>query len=77
MTTPTQQQETIAMWGLYGMGLLLLFIAIFLDPIGSSPDSGVVDLGPTGTRWLLGGIGGAFLMGGVWAHFKNKSFGSK
>jgi hypothetical protein len=75
MTSPARRQEAIARWGLFGVGLLLLVIAVFLDPIGSSPDSGVVDLGPTGTRWLLGGLGGAFWVGGAWVQFKNKSSG--
>jgi hypothetical protein len=70
MTTPTKEQETIAMWGLLGIGLLLLVIAIFSAPIGASPDSGVVDLGSTGTKWLLGGLGAAFLLSGFWVHFK-------
>jgi hypothetical protein len=77
MPTPTKQQETIAMWGLFGIGLLLLVIAIFLDPLGSSPDSGLFDLGPSGTRWLMGALGGALLLGGVWVHFHNRSSGSK
>jgi hypothetical protein len=73
MTAPAKQQESIARWGLLGIGLLLLFLAIFGDPIGSSPDSGVVDLGPTGTRWLLGGLGGVLVLGGAWVQFKPKS----
>ena len=77
MNAPTKQQETIAMWGLFGIGLLLLVIAIFLDPIGSSPDSGVVDLGPAGTKLLLGGVGAALLLGGTWVNLKNKSSGPK
>ena len=65
------------MRGLFVIGLLLIVIAIFTDPIGSSPDSGIVDLGVTGTRWLLGFLGGAFVFGGVWTYFKRKSSGSK
>ena len=77
MTTPNNQQETIAMWGLFGIGLLLIFTAMFTDPIGPSPDSGVIDLGVLGTRWLLGFLGGAFVLGGVWTYFRRKSSGSK
>ena len=65
------------MWSLFGIGSLLLVIAVFLDPIGSSPDSGIVDLGPTGTRWFLGILGGAFFLGGAWPIFKNKLRDSK
>jgi hypothetical protein len=48
------------------MGCLLLASAVFLDPLGSAPDSGVMDLGQTGTRWLLGALGGAIVASGIW-----------
>jgi hypothetical protein len=66
------QQERVATWGLFGIGLLLLGIAIFLDPIGVAPDSGLFDLGGTGTKWLLGGLGSAFILGGVWTVVQKK-----
>ena len=65
------------MRGLFGIGLLFLVIAIFLDPIGTSPDSGAVDLGQSATKWLLGGFGAVFLLGGAWINFYNKSSGPK
>ena len=65
------------MWGLFGIGLLLIVIAVFTDPIGPSPDTGIVDLGVSGTRWLLGFLGGTFVLGGVWTCFRGKSSGSK
>ena len=65
------------MWGLFGIGLLLIFIAILADPFGPSPDSGIIDLGVSGTRWLLGILGGAFVLGGTWTYFRRKSSGSK
>jgi hypothetical protein len=77
VNAPTKQQQTIAKWGLIEIALLLLVIAVFLDPIGSSPDSGVVDLDPTGTKWFLGGLGALWLLGGAWVNFKNKSSGPK
>jgi hypothetical protein len=77
MTTPNNQPETNAMWGLLGIGLLLIVLAIFTDPVGASPNTGIVDLGVSGTRWLLGFLGGAFVLGGVWTYFKGKSSGSK
>ena len=52
------------MWGLFGVGGLLLFIAAFVDPVGSSPDTGVIALGPQGTRWFLGGLGALLLAAG-------------
>ncbi|MEO6688147.1 MAG: hypothetical protein ABIN56_03465 [Dokdonella sp.] len=70
MTTPTSKHESITLWGLLGIGVLLLVVAIFLDPFGPSPDSGLVDLSPTGTRWILGGCGAGFLFGAAWTFFK-------
>jgi hypothetical protein len=66
------QHERVATWGLLGIGLLLLGIAIFLDPIGVAPDSGLFDLGSTGTRWLLGSLGCAFILRGVWTVIQKK-----
>jgi hypothetical protein len=77
MSPRTRQQEAIATPGLLAIGVLLLVIAIFLDPIGSSPDSGMFYLGPTATRWLLGLLGGAFLLAGLRACFKSGSTRSK
>jgi hypothetical protein len=76
MTIPINLHEAKAMWGLLAIGLLCLVIAIFQDPLGSTPDSGEIDLGPTGTRWLLGAFGSAFLIAGAWVHFKKRSSGS-
>jgi hypothetical protein len=73
MKPAAKEQETVAMWGLYAIAFLLLAIATFLDPIGTSPDSGVFDLGVTGTKWLLGGLGWGFLVGGLWSSFKRKA----
>jgi hypothetical protein len=77
MAIPNNQQETNALLGLFGIGILLIVIAIFTDPIGPSPDSGMVDLGVSGTRWLLGFIGGTFVLGGALTYFRGKSSGSK
>ena len=67
------QKETIAIWALIGIGLMLLFIAINIDPIGRSPDSGIIDLGVSGTRWLLGVFGAVFAFGGARTAYKGKS----
>lgn len=72
----TKQQAAVAKWGVLGIGGLLLIIAIFTDPVGSSPDSGILALGPTGTRWLLGCLGGAMLVGGAWTYVREKFFNS-
>lgn len=53
--------------GLLGIGILLLTIAVFFDPIGSSPDTGVLDLGSRGTKWLLGAFGVSFIASGIGA----------
>jgi hypothetical protein len=67
-----QYQERIAKWCLLGIGSLLLLIAIFFDPIGSSPDSGVINLGTTGTKWLLGIFGSASILASAWGFLKKK-----
>ena len=56
--------------GLFGIGILLLTIAVFCDPIGSSPDTGVLDLGSSGTKWLLGAFGTSFIAAGMGALVK-------
>lgn len=66
MTHQANQREMIAAWSLIAIGVLLLAIAIFFDPIGPSPDSGIVDLGAIGTKWLVGCLGGVFVAGGGW-----------
>jgi hypothetical protein len=57
MKSQPRQQQTITLWGSFGIGALLLVIAIYFDPVGTSPDSGVIDLGRSGTKWLIGGLG--------------------
>lgn len=70
MIKTTSQQEKISSWSLVVIGLLLISTAVFFDPIGSSPESGVVDLGIVGTKWLLGILGGACVLGGAFFFFK-------
>jgi len=72
MNESSRQQEHIAMLGLFGIGILLLVIAIFFDPIGSFPDTGLFDLGTTGTKWLLGALGAFFLVGGLWCFVRTQ-----
>jgi hypothetical protein len=71
----TKKQTVLASWSLIGIGALLLIIVLFFDPIGSFPDSGVIDFGSTGTKWFLGSLGVFFLAAGVWSSMKDK-FGS-
>jgi len=57
MTEGRPDQERYARWGLFFVAGLLLVIAIFFDPVGPSPESGLLEPGPLGTRLLLGGLG--------------------
>ena len=77
MNASTKTQKKIEIFGLIGIGLVLLAIALFFDPIGQSPDSGVLDLGSTGSKWLLGTFGVVFLVGGIWSFIKAKTSTSK
>jgi hypothetical protein len=77
MDVSTKNQKKIEALGLIGVGFILLAIALFFDPIGQSPDSGVLDLGSTGSKWLLGTFGVIFVAGGVWSLIKAKISGSK
>lgn len=70
MNAPQEKTHRIAQRGLLAIGTLLLGIALFADPIGPSPDSGVLDLGSTGTRYLLGVLGGVFLAGDIAGFFR-------
>lgn len=72
MNTSTKTQKKIEVLGLIGIGFMLLTIALFFDPIGQSPESGVLDLGSMGSKWLLGTFGLIFLVGGVWSLIKAK-----
>ena len=73
MNTPTKRSKQVEVAGLLGIGILLLVIAAFVDPIGSSPDTGVLDLGSSGTKWLLGAFGAFFVAAGTRAFFKARS----
>jgi hypothetical protein len=77
MTDTSDQQKAVAMYGVFGVGALLVVIAVFVDPVGPSPDSGVFDLGPIGTKWLLGVLGGSMVLGGSWLYVREKFFGSE
>lgn len=72
MHTPRPSSARIEIAALLGIGALLLFIALFLDPIGSDPDTGVFDLGTRGTKWLLGIFGACFVAAGLGAMRKAK-----
>lgn len=65
MNAPAGQSKYVAVIGLFGIGALLLCVAVFVDPIGSSPDTGILDLGTRGTKWLLGAFGAVFIAAGV------------
>ena len=75
MKNPSPQEpreERVASWSLFGIGSLLLVIAILFDPIGPSPDSGIIDLGTSRTKWLLGIFGSFFLLAAIWSFLRKK-----
>jgi hypothetical protein len=71
------KQTAVAGWGAVGVGLILLVIGLFFDPIGSDPDTGMIHLGVTGTKWLLDAFGALFLLTGAWALIKARPGRSK
>lgn len=73
MNTPAKRSKYVEVIGLAGIGVLLLAIAAFVDPIGSSPDTGVLDLGVNGTKRLLGVFGVFFIAAGIAALVKARS----
>ncbi len=62
---PQPPQDPRSSWISIGLGCFFVAIAILFDPIGPSPDTGVFDLGSTGTRCLIGLLGGVFLVAGL------------
>jgi vacuolar-type H+-ATPase subunit I/STV1 len=72
MSYPRPPSTRIEIAASLGIGVLLLCIALFLDPIGNAPDTGVFDLGTRGTKWLLGILGAGFVAAGVGALCKAK-----
>jgi len=77
MSSSSNQKEVIASWCIFLIGALLIFIAIFLDPIGPSPESGIIDLATVGTKRLLGSIGSVCMLIGIVAFIKNRSSDKK
>ena len=77
MSSSSNQKEVIASWCIFLIGALLIFIAIFLDPIGSSPESGIIDLATVGTKRLLGSMGSVCVLIGIVAFIKNRSSDKK
>lgn len=65
MNKTPKHAKTTEVIGLFGIGLLLLAIAAWFDPIGSNPDTGIIDLSPDGARLLLAAFGVFFLIGGI------------
>jgi hypothetical protein len=68
----TPEQESIARWALLGIGALMLFIAIFTDPVGDSPTFGIA-IGVPATKMLIGIFGLSFLVAGILTFIKKAS----
>lgn len=49
-SNPSKRNEVL---GLVTLGTFLIMLALLIDPIGASPDTGLIDLGPVGTKVLL------------------------
>ncbi|HND00326.1 MAG TPA: hypothetical protein PKW90_29640, partial [Myxococcota bacterium] len=64
-TPATPRAPTSSSWIVLALGAFFLVLAVVVDPIGASPDSGLLDLGRTGTRGLIGLFGGVLLVGGL------------
>lgn len=62
---PSSNTKHLEMALLFCMGLLLLGLALFFDPIGSDPDSGLIELTKAQAQWLLGGFGALFIAASV------------
>lgn len=70
--SPSDQSRQPEMIGLFCVGLLLLGLAWFSDPIGSDPDSGILELSRTQAKWLLGLFGGVFVAAGIVLFVKSR-----
>jgi hypothetical protein len=57
-------------WGVVAVGGVLMLVAALDNPIGADPDTGIVDLGPVGTRWLLGGGGLGLVLTGLYRRWR-------
>jgi hypothetical protein len=69
----SQKENTVSGLGAIGVGLEILVIGLFFDPIGSSPDTGAINLGVTGTKLLLDAFGIFFLLVGIWGIIKSRN----
>ncbi|MDY0330572.1 MAG: hypothetical protein RBR52_08770 [Thiomonas sp.] len=67
-----QEQENIARWASLGIGVLMLFFAIFTDPVGDSPTWGIA-IGVPAAKMLLGIFGLFFLVAGLVGFIKKTS----
>ncbi len=48
----------------------MIVLALFYDPIGSNPDTGLITLNTVQAKWLLGIMGGLFVAGGIYSAIK-------
>lgn len=48
------------------VGAVFIFVAVFADPIGSNPDSGVIELSATTLQWIFASAGILFIVVGLY-----------
>lgn len=72
MNSRSKQTTRTEVAGLIAVGLLLLAIVALVDPVGSSADTGVLDLGSNGTQWALGVFGVFFVAAGFVTIFRTR-----
>ena len=70
--TSDRHAKRAEMIGLVSVGLLMLGLALFFDPIGDDPETGVIELSKTQAKWLLGTFGASFIFGAIVVHFRSR-----
>lgn len=64
---PNDISEPRSTIGLFFVGGLMIALALLFEPIGSNPDTGLIHLNTVQAKWLLGIMGGLFVLGGIYS----------